>query len=136
MRRAPNVAPALLSLTALASLACAACSGGFDTTRSTPPRGSLGRELYSLVCDRVGTQALREDVTASSYHDMCHPDATGKYTDRVDQTLLVPLDPNAVDIDGKPVPLADQQRHRAYRVARIEALARRREDLVKAFDAA
>ena len=115
------------------------CGGDFDTTRVSPKRGSIGRELYSLVCDRVGAQALREDVTASSYHDMCHakPDgADGKYTDRVDTSLLVPLDPGATDSDGKPVSLALQKTHRAYRVARIEALARRREDMVKAFDAA
>jgi hypothetical protein len=121
---------------ALATVAAGSACADFDTTRVVPPRGTLGRELYSLVCDRVGANALREDVTASSYHDICHQRADGSYQTEVDQSLLVALDPNAVDVDGKPVPLADQQKHRAYRVARIEALARRREDLIKAFDAA
>src|SRR5712691_6616858 len=113
------------------------CGGDFNLERSTPPRGSLGRELYSLVCDRVGAQALREDVTAISYHGVCHPDPVpGAYVDQVDASKLVPLDPHALDVDGHPVDLARQQRNRLYRIARIETLGRRREDLVKAFDAA
>ena len=120
---------------AFALAAAAGCSGDFDTTRQIPKRATLGRELYSLVCDRIGANALREDVTAASYHSMCHPDASGAYTDRVDTAQLVPLDPSAVDVDGKNVPMAEQVKHRAYRIARVEALAHRREDMVKAFDA-
>lgn len=134
--RAPRARVTRCAFALSVAAAATACAADFDTTRVVPKRGSLGRELYSLVCDRVGTQALREDVTASSYHDMCHPRADGSYADKVDTSLLVPLDPNAVDVDGKTVPLAEQQKHRAYRVARIEALARRREDLIKAFDQA
>jgi hypothetical protein len=92
--------------------------------------------MYAVVCDRVGAQALREDVTGASFHAVCHPDATGAFQDKVDQSKLVALDPNATDADGKPVPLDVQTTLRAHRVARIEALARRRKDLIDAFDAA
>ena len=108
----------------------------FDTTRTTPPRGSLGQELYIALCDRVAAQALPEDVTGTSWHPVCHPDAKGAFATTVDQSRLVALDPSAVDTDGHPVPLAVQQQERAYRVARIEALARDRVRLVPAFDAA
>src|SRR5437660_7115514 len=101
----------------ISTLAVIGCSGDFDMNRATPPRGSLGRELYSMVCDRVGAQALREDVTGGSYHAICHPDpATGKYAEKVDQALLVDLDPSAVDTSGKPVALDVQKQHRKYRI--------------------
>src|SRR5207244_8879967 len=93
-RRSPPVAVLILALFAATT---ASCAGDFDTTRVTPPRGSLGRELYSMVCGRVGAQALRQDVTGGSYHAICHPHpATGKYDDQVDQALLGHLDPTAV----------------------------------------
>jgi hypothetical protein len=114
----------------------AACASDFDTTRTTPPRGTLGQELFIVLCDRVAAQALPEDVTAASWHAVCHPDANGGFATKVDQSRLVPLDPDAVDTDGHPVPLAVQQAERAYRVARIEALARDRVRLTGAFDAA
>jgi hypothetical protein len=116
-------------------VAGAGCAADFDTTRTTPARGTLGRELYIVLCDRVAAQALPEDVSAASWHAVCHPDDQGRFADKVDPSKLVALDPAAVDTDGKPVPLALQQQHRAYRVARIEALAKRRDDLVGAFDA-
>jgi hypothetical protein len=126
----------VISLGALVS-AGPGCADDFDTTRATPVRGSLGREMYTLVCDRVGAQALREDVTGSSYHRVCHPNTAGEFeSTTVDAALLPPLDPNAIDVKGEPVAIAEQQQNRAHRVARIEALARRRDDLVAAFDAA
>jgi hypothetical protein len=112
------------------------CSG-FDTSRTTPPRGSVGTGLYALVCDRVGAQALREDITGNSYHAICHPDpATGTYGQSVDQTLLPLLTPNAVDIDGNPVSMATEQANRAHNVARIESLGRDRSQIIAALDAA
>ncbi len=128
----------LLCKAALAAViaASAACASDFDTTRTTPPRGSLGQELYIALCDRVAAQALPEDVTGVSWHPVCHPDANGTFATTVDQNKLVPLNPDAVDVNGNPVPLATQQRERAYRVARIEALARDRVKTTAAFDAA
>lgn len=119
----------------VATSGVAACANDFDTSRSVPKRGSVGRELYGLVCDRVGAQALREDVLATSYHAVCHAAADGSYADTVDTAKLPPLHDGAPDVDGHPTPLDVQQQHRAHRVARIEALAHRREDLVAAFDA-
>lgn len=120
---------------ALALATAAAGCADFDTTRVTPTRGTLGREMFTMVCDRVGAQALREDVAGLSYHAVCHPDAEGAFADRVDRAQLPPLE-DAVDEAGAPVPIARQEANRAHRIARIEALARRRDDLIAAFDAA
>lgn len=111
------------------------CSVDFDATRKVPTRGSLGQELYGIVCDRVGAQALRVDVTGVSFHGLCHPDETGAYDDEVDRSRLPPLRPSK-DVDGNWVPVDKLKRDRAYQIGRVEALARRRDDLIKAFDAA
>lgn len=129
----------VVSALALGTLACASeagCTGDFDTSRATTQRGSLGREMYTLVCDRVGAQALREDITGSSYHSVCHADAKGEFGATVDASLLPPLDPAATSSKGEPVPLSTQQANRAHRIARIEAIGRRRDDLIAAFDTA
>jgi hypothetical protein len=139
MRGRFRVARRMVCAAALGVLALTGpgCAGDFDTTRSPAPRGSLGRELYTLVCDRIGAQALREDITGASYHDVCHADAAGNFAQSaVVTTLLPPLDPAARSADGTPVSLEQQEKNRANRVARIEALARRRDDLIGAFDAA
>ncbi|MBS2020337.1 MAG: hypothetical protein JST00_46195 [Deltaproteobacteria bacterium] len=124
---------AVLSLALFTS--ASACTGEFDTSRQTPKRGSLGQEMFTMVCDRVGAQALREDVLGLSYHAVCHADAQGGFASTVDVAKLPPLG-EALDTKGKPVPLERQQKNRDHRIARIEALARRRVDLVEAFDAA
>ncbi len=120
----------------MVGLVAAGCGGDFDTRRVVPERGTLGRELYTLVCDRVGAQALREDVTGASFHAVCHPDPKGGFADKVDVSALVALDPAAVNEAGRVVPIAQQRSRRAYRIARVEALARRRDDLIHALDAA
>ncbi|HEY8075027.1 MAG TPA: hypothetical protein VIF62_12980, partial [Labilithrix sp.] len=89
-----------------------------------------------MVCDRVGAQALREDVTGASFHDVCHANADGQFADKVDRSQLLPLDPSALDVNGNPVTLDQQQANRDHRVARVESLARRRQDLIAAFDTA
>jgi hypothetical protein len=126
-------------LALVAIVGTAACAGGcapeFDTNRVTATRGSLGREMYTMVCDRVGAQALREDVAGASYHDVCHANAQGEFSDRVDVTKLTPVG-DAVDVDGKSVTVEQQQKNREHRIARVEAVARRRNDLIGAFDAA
>ena len=88
-----------------------------------------------MICDRVGAQALREDVAGVSYHDVCHASAAGEFADHVDIAKLTPIE-EAVDVDGTPVTLEQQLRNREHRVARVEAVARRRQDLVAAFDTA
>jgi hypothetical protein len=106
----------------------------FDTTRVTPPRGTFGRELYTILCDRVGAQSLREDITGASFHALCHADANGAFAGQVDQTQLPTLTDTTTP-DGQPVPLAVQQQRRAHNVARVEALGRDRARLIAAFDA-
>ena len=138
--RARGTTIGIVSRLALAALVgTAACAGGcapdFDTQRVTANRGSLGREMFTMVCDRVGAQALREDVAAASYHDVCHANAQGEFKDQVDQFLLPALEA-AVDVDGKPVAIEQQRKNRDHRIARIEAVARRRNDLIGAFDTA
>lgn len=113
-----------------------ACGGDFDTSRKTPPRGSVGRELYSLVCDRVAAQALREDVTAASWHGVCHPDAGGKYWDKVIVAKLPPITGIAQNLAGEDVSVEQQEKNRKYRIARIETLGKHREELIGAFDVA
>ena len=111
----------------------AACSD-FSTNRVVPPRGTFGTELYTVVCDRVGAQSLREDVTGASFAAVCHPDANGNFASQVDQSLLPALTATTNQA-GQPVTLAQQQANRALNVARVEALARDRVELVGAFDA-
>ncbi len=113
-----------------------ACSNDFDTTRTPPPRGTLGEELYGILCDRVGAQALHEDLTGDSFLAMCHKanGTGGKYTDKVDVSRLPPLVDGATGADGKPMTLQQQQDDRARAVARIETLAKRRIDLIAALD--
>ncbi len=125
-----------VALTALAPvLLLSACSSDFDTTRNPAPRGTLGAELFGVFCDRVGAQALHEDLTGASYSAVCHASADGSYATQVDAAQLPALVDGALDSDGKPVPLAKQQTDRAYGVARIEALGRARVNLVPALDA-
>jgi hypothetical protein len=127
----------LVSLAALFTsvAAGAGCAADFDTSRVQPKRGTLGREMYTMVCDRVGAQALREDVAGASYHGVCHANADGEFADEIDRAKLPELG-EAYDVDGKLVPIEQQVRNREHRIARIHALARRRDDLIQAFDAA
>ena len=107
----------------------------FDTERSTPKRGTVGQEMFGVICDRVAAQALREDLTGESFRDVCHKPFKGDYADTVDQTKLPPVAAGLVDENDKVVPLEKQRADRDKAVARIEALARRRGDLIRAFEA-
>jgi hypothetical protein len=113
----------------------AACDDGFDTSRRLPPRGTLGAELFGVVCDRVGGQSLHEDLSGASYASICHARTDATFADTVDVTRLPPLAGGQLDVDGKPVPLAKQEADRAYGVASLEALARHRTVLIAALDA-
>ncbi len=126
---------ALVFSTAAIGAHVSACAPEFDTQRVTANRGTLGREMFTMVCDRVGAQALREDVAGVSYHAVCHPNARGEFATEIERSKLPPLE-EAVDTDGKPVTLEKQAQNREHRVARIHALARRRDDLIAAFDTA
>jgi hypothetical protein len=130
-----------VSLVALVATAAAiggagtGCAPELDANRTTAKRGTLGREMYTMVCDRVGAQALREDVAGVTYHAVCHADANGEFANEIDGTVLPAITP-AVDVGGKPVSIEQQLANREHRIARIHAVARRRDDLIAAFDAA
>lgn len=98
------------------------CSDGFDQTRPPPPETTLGEDIYSTVCDRLGATVFTEDRTGESYQAVCHPDKDGKWGDTVDETKLPPV--------GGAAALS-----RAASLAEMNALVRRRADLVRALDA-
>ncbi len=122
------------SLGLLVLAAAAACADPFDTTRTPAPRGTIGQELYGVVCDRIGAQSLHEDLSGASFRAICHPDASGSYASTVDQSQLPAVAGDAQNSDGLTVSAAAQTADRAYAVNRVEALARRRTDLIGSFD--
>src|SRR5258708_7708768 len=113
----------------------AACSNDFDTSRTVPVRGTLGAELFGVVCDRVGAQSLHEDLTGASFRDICHKRADGTFADKVDESALPPMVDGQPDLNGTPVPLDKQKADRAYAVGRVETLARHPTNLIPALDA-
>jgi len=115
------------------ALAFFACSD-IDTTRNIPPRGTIGEEVFGIFCDRIGAQSLPEDLTAASFHAICHK-VNNTYADKVDQSQLPPITSDAVDDLGRPVPVDVQTTARARAVARVEALAKHRAELIVAIDA-
>jgi hypothetical protein len=140
-RAASGLSPArcvnLLGLVGLVVLSALtpACAPELDTERVTIARGTVGEEMFGVICDRVGAQALREDLTGDSFRAVCHKPKGGQFEDKVDLARLPALDPNAVNEKGAAVSVAKQRETRDFAVGRIEALARRRDDLVRALDA-
>jgi hypothetical protein len=126
----------LWTVLGVATLAVAGCSEDFDTSRQLPPRGTLGEEMYGVLCDRVASQALREDLTGASFRNVCHKGRDGKFSDQVNEAALPGASAGAVDTKGSPVSVDKQKKSRAAAVARIGALVRRRADLIRALDAA
>ncbi|WP_394826843.1 hypothetical protein [Pendulispora albinea] len=112
----------------------AACTD-FNTSRTAPPRGTVGEDLYGILCDRVAAQALREDLNGSSFSAICHKPEGGQYANEVDSNRLPPLSADLKDVNGQPVPLETQQNMRDHALSRIKALVRRRDQLIAAFDA-
>jgi len=111
------------------------CAPELDTSRPAVTLGSVGEEMFGVICDRVGAQALREDLTGDSFRGVCHKPRGGEFADKVDVSRLPAIDPGAVDEKGAPVSTDKQQADRAFAVGRVEALARRRADLIRALDA-
>lgn len=99
------------------------CASDFDDKRiKTEPTATLGDDLFSALCDRVGASALREDLSGASYRTVCHRDALGNYGSAVDESLLPPVAGGAALT-------------RRIAVAKVHAMARRRSDLIAAFNA-
>ncbi len=135
MRRVNLFCP--LTLTALVGVAVLgpACAQDLDTRRLQLTRGSVGEEIYGVVCDRIGAQALREDLTGDSFRAVCHRPNDGAFNDDVDLSKLPEIAPSAVDGKGAQISVDQQRRNRALAIGRLEALARRRVDLIRALDA-
>ena len=115
LRCAPILAGLVVALTS--------CSEGLDTTRQPGPRATFGDDLYGVLCDRVGAQVFQEDLAGQSYRPVCHYDEQGAYGDTVDVSEL-PKPTGAGRVEARRVS-----------IAKMEALARRRSDLVRAFNA-
>ena len=113
-----------LSLLGLGVLAISACAD-IDTSRTLPPRGTIGEEVYGAFCDRLAAGQLREDLTGDSFRAVCHK-VNGAYADKVNESLLPPPTSDAVDEQGNPVSIQKQQEDRARSLGRIGALVRRR----------
>ncbi|WP_437275018.1 hypothetical protein WME90_27630 [Sorangium sp. So ce375] len=125
-----STAAVVLRLAALAAAcgAVASCHEPLDTTRKAPPSvvvgHGLGDDVFGMLCDRVGASSLYEDHTGASYQRVCHYDVEGRYEDEVDTSLLPP-------VSGERA-----ERARRLGVAKVEAMARWRGDLVRAVNAA
>ncbi|WP_437585963.1 hypothetical protein [Sorangium sp. So ce1000] len=132
MRRLPPRSSAAVVLRRVALIAVggaiASCHEPLDTTRRTPPRvevgHGLGDDVFGMLCDRVGASSLYEDPTGASYQRVCHYDGEGRYEDEVDVSQLPP-------VSGERA-----ERARRLGVAKVEAMARWRSDLVRAVNAA
>jgi len=115
LSRTPILFGAALSLSV-------ACSGDFDDSRKpSEPVGTLGDDLYTAMCDRVGASVLTEDLSGASYHPICHRDQFGKYADQVDQSKLPPVAGTSAVA-------------RKLALAKLGAMVRRRDDLIRAFN--
>jgi hypothetical protein len=102
--------------------ATVSCHEEFDTTRDAPPSATFGDDVYSMFCDRLGASSLNEDLEGISYRSICHHDASGKYGDEVDESVLPPVQGD------------EATRARKLGVAKMHRLAQRRTLLVKAFN--
>lgn len=107
----------------------------FDTERALPARGSVGREMYGVICDRVAAQALREDLSGASFRSVCHAPEGTDFAASVDESKLPAIREGLRDESGAPVGVEKQRADRDKAIGRIDALSRRRDDLIRAFDA-
>src|SRR5207253_2549719 len=117
-------APLLLTL----SLA-PACAKDSETPRA-PTKGTLGESLYGVICDRVGAQALPEDLEGASFRAICHRGGDGTFADDVNRAALATAGLSPKDARGVPIPEAARTARRSHAIARIEALGRNRTALI------
>lgn len=112
-----------VSLAAAACIAVVACGPSADNPPGARGRTlTLGQEIYELACTRLGASVLTEDLEGASYRSICTPDSSGKYADVVDTNPL----PRTTT--------AESTETRRLAIAKLEALARRRSDVIRALD--
>lgn len=91
----------------------------FDTSRKPLSTSTtLGEDLYSILCDRVGASSLAEDLDGASYRGICHKNIENQWEDVVNTSALPPGGGEARELG----------------IAKVEAMARRRSDLISAID--
>jgi len=112
-----------------------ACHDPTAPERPVHVRGTVGEEVFGIVCDRVGGQALREDLDGSSFHAACHKDVAGRFADDVDESKLPPIDDRVRGAAGEALDLEAVRQRRIKNLARVRALLERRADLIGALDA-
>ncbi len=110
------------------------CAPEFDATRVATKRGTVGEEVFGAFCDRIAADALREDLTGGSFHNVCHRSDEGAFADRVDFAKLPSLRENAQDVAGNVVSAETQTLNRDRAIARVEVLVKHRDSLIKALD--
>jgi len=122
--RFPAVIKGLRAAVALAAVGTVASCHTIDTTRQAPREATLGDDVYGVFCDRIGASVLSEDLSGASYEALCHYDAEGKYGDKVDIAALpMPNDARA-------------NTARELSLAKMDAMVRRRSELIRAVNAA
>lgn len=99
-----------------------ACHEPLDTTRTVAEEITFGHDLYGVLCDRLGADAFREDITGASYQNVCHPDGDLQFSNEVDESVL-----------PQPTSAASKEARRKS-VAKMKALAARRDELIRAFN--
>ncbi len=116
---------AAFALITLAGAALPSCADDFSTDRPKAATGAtLGEDIYSGLCDRVGATSIAEDLTGASYRSICHKEG-GAWGDKVDEAKLPPL----LETDERG------RRARRLSFAKLETMARRRGDTIAALDA-
>lgn len=120
--RAGSLLPSLVILAVSGAAAPGCQEDKFDaSTPKSSVQMTLGEEIFTSLCDRVGAGSITDDLTGVSYHDVCHKSADG-WGDTVDESRL-------------PEPTKKAKEARRLGIAKMELLARRRAELVEAFDA-
>jgi hypothetical protein len=56
----------------VAAALSAGCTEHLDTTRVVPARGTLGDEIYRVLCERLAREHDPADVTGDGTRDLCH----------------------------------------------------------------
>ena len=100
------------------------CDDGIDTQRIAPPKATLGDDIYSVMCDRLGASSFNEDLTGASFHAICHFDENAQYGNEVDTSVLPTVSGGAA------------LQARQLSIAKLELMAERRSALIHAINAA
>lgn len=108
-----------LSLSTVALFGFTACSS-FTPNRVVPTRGSVGEQVYGVLCDRMVAQNIPEDLEGAKYGTVCHKDYYGNFA-------------KPEQVESKPYTDKGAEANRIAR-ARLSALGKRRSDLIAALD--